>query len=170
MRPAYPPASATGIFYAQGVKANVLFFDRRPGREAPWTRTVWFYDFRTNLHFTLKQNHLARADLDEFVACFNPANRHERKPTWSESNPQGRWRPFSYEEIIGRDKASLDIFWLRDESLEDSATLPEPHVLAEEIAEDLRAALDEIEDVLADLQKRATLTSPIVRPYRDTEA
>jgi len=114
----------TGIFYAQGVKANVLFFDQRAGRESPWTKTVWFYDFRTNLHFTLKQNHLARADLDEFVAYFNPANRHERKPTWSEGNPDGPWRPFTYEEIIARDKASLDIFWLRDESLEDSATAP----------------------------------------------
>ena len=144
----------TGIFYAQGVKANVLFFDRRPGRETPWTKTVWFYDFRTNMHFTLKQNRLTRPDLDEFVACYNPPNRHERKPTWSEMNPQGRWRPFTYEEIIARDKASLDIFWLRDESLEDSASLPEPHILAAEIAEDLRAALDEIEDVLGDLQGR----------------
>ena len=133
----------TGIFYAQGVKANVLFFDRRPASETPWTKTVWFYDFRTNMHFTLKQNRLARADLDEFVACFNPANRHERKPTWSKTNPEGRWRPYSYDEINARDKASLDIFWLRDESLEDSASLPDPHILAAEIAEDLRSALEE---------------------------
>jgi type I restriction enzyme M protein len=144
----------TGIFYAQGVKANVLFFDRRPGSEMPWTKTVWFYDFRTNMHFTLKQNRLTRADLDEFVACYNPPNRHERKPTWSEKNPGGRWRPFTYDEIIARDKASLDIFWLRDASLEDSASLPDPHILAAEIAEDLRSALEEIEDVLSDLQQR----------------
>ena len=74
----------TGIFYAQGVKANVLFFDRKPGREQAWTEKVWFYDYRTNIHHTLKQNPLARADLDEFVEVFNPANRHERRPTWSE--------------------------------------------------------------------------------------
>jgi type I restriction enzyme M protein len=98
---------------------------------------------------------MSRSDLDEFVTCYNPENRHDRKPTWSEKNPEGRWRPFSFEELVARDKASLDLFWLRDESLEDSDNLPEPHVLAEEIAEDLRAALQEIEDVLADLQQRA---------------
>ena len=145
----------TGIFYSQGVKANVLFFERRPASETPWTKEVWFYDFRTNMHFTLKQNRLARADLDDFVKCFNPADRHDRTATWSEESADGRWRPYSYDEIIGRDKASLDIFWLRDESLEDSANLPEPHVLAEEIADDLRASLEQIEDILADLQERA---------------
>ncbi|MFN2280069.1 MAG: N-6 DNA methylase, partial [Candidatus Promineifilaceae bacterium] len=110
----------TGIFYAQGVKANVLFFDRKPGREQAWTREIWFYDYRTNIHHTLKQNPLARADLDEFVEVFNPANRHERRPTWSEETPDGRWRSYSYEEIMARDKVNLDIFWLRDESLEDT--------------------------------------------------
>jgi len=145
----------TGIFYSQGVKANVLFFERKPASETPWTKTVWFYDFRTNMHFTLKQKRLARPDLDEFVKCFNPDDRHSRTATWSDENPEGRWRPFTYEEIADRDKASLDIFWLRDESLEDSANLPEPHVLAEEIADDLRASLEQIEDILADLQERA---------------
>jgi type I restriction enzyme M protein len=150
----------TGIFYAQGVKANVLFFDRKPASETPWTKRVWFYDLRTNMHFTLKEHRLARADLDEFVACYNAENRHERKPTWSEENPTGRWRDYGYEELVARDKASLDVFWLRDESLEDSASLPEPQVLAAEIAEDLRAALEEIEDVLADLQARARVVTP----------
>ena len=145
----------TGIFYSQGVKANVLFFERREASEAPWTKTAWFYDFRTNMHFTLKQNRLTRAALDEFVACYKPADRHTRTATWSEDEPEGRWRPYTYEEIVNRDKASLDIFWLRDESLEDSANLPEPDVLAEEIADDLRSALEQIEDVLADLQERA---------------
>ena len=144
----------TGIFYAQGVKANVLFFERRLASETPWTKTVWFYDFRTNMHFTLKQNRLTRAGLDDFVQCYRPDDRYNRTATWSEDNSDGRWRPYSYEEIASRDKASLDIFWLRDESLEDSANLPEPHVLAEEIADDLRAALEQIEDVLADLQER----------------
>lgn len=145
----------TGIFYAQGVKANVLFFDRRPAREKPWTARVWFYDLRTNKHFTLKQNRLTRADLDEFVDLYKPELRTERTATWTEKNPEGRWRGYSYEEIVARDKASLDLFWLRDESLEDSAGLPDPHILAAEIADDLRASLEQIEDVLADLQARA---------------
>src|SRR5690349_17313932 len=68
----------TGVFYAQGVKANVLFFDRKPASETPWTRTLWIYDFRTNKNFTLKTNPLQRADLDDFVRCYNPENRHER--------------------------------------------------------------------------------------------
>jgi len=82
----------TGIFYAQGVKANVLFFDRKPASETPWTKKLWIYDFRTNEHFTLKTNPLKREDLDEFVASYHPSNRHERKATWSEKKPEGRWR------------------------------------------------------------------------------
>ncbi len=144
----------TGIFYAQGVKANVLFFDRKPGAKEPWTKTLWVYDLRTNMHFTLKTKRMNRADLDEFVECFRPGNRHKREATWSEEMPEGRWRPYGYDEIVGRDKVSLDLFWLRDESLEDSATLPEPHDLAQEIAEDLRASLEEVESILLDLHER----------------
>ncbi len=147
----------TGIFYAQGVKANVVFFDRKPGSEKPWTKTVWVYDLRTNVHFTLKTKRMTRADLDEFVACYKPENRAKRKATWSEATPEGRWRPYSLDEILARDKVSLDLFWLRDESLEDSANLPDPHILAEEIADDLRSALEQIESVLGDLQGRATV-------------
>jgi type I restriction enzyme M protein len=142
----------TGIFYAQGVKANVLFFEKKPGREEPWTKKLWIYDLRTNKHFTLKQNPLTRADLDEFVACYNPENRHDRRETWSEANPDGRWRAFDYEELVARDKASLDIFWLRDEALEESANLPEPDVIAAEIIEDLRAALEQFEEIQAELE------------------
>lgn len=141
----------TGIFYAQGVKANVLFFDRKPGSERPWTNQLWIYDLRTNQHFTLKTNPLKRSDLDDFVACYHPENRYERKPTWSPENPDGRWRAFTYEELIQRDKASLDIFWLRDESLEDSAALEDPDAIAAEILEDLRAALEEFEAIQAEL-------------------
>ncbi len=141
----------TGIFYAQGVKANVIFFERKPASETPWTKTVWIYDLRTNKHFTLKQNRMKRADLDEFVACYNPENRHERTPTWSEGNPDGRWRAYAYDEIIARDKASLDIFWLRDEGLEDSANLPDPDILAAEIIEDLQSALEELQAISVDL-------------------
>ena len=145
----------TGIFYAQGVKANVLFFDRKPGSQKPWTKTVWVYDLRTNVHFTLKTKRMTRADLDEFVGCYRPENRTKRKATWSAKTPEGRWRPYTLDEILARDKVSLDLFWLRDESLEDSANLPDPHVLAEEIADDLRSALEQIESVLGDLQARA---------------
>jgi type I restriction enzyme M protein len=146
----------TGIFYAQGVKANVLFFDRRPGGVQAATKQIWYYDLRTNKHFTLKTRRLARTDLDEFVACYRPGAMHERSATWSDDAPEGRWRAYVLEEILARDKVSLDLFWLRDESLEDSASLPEPSVIAQEIADDLRSALEEIEGVLADLNTKAT--------------
>jgi type I restriction enzyme M protein len=144
----------TGIFYAQGVKANVLFFDRKPASETPWTQRLWIYDLRTNVHFTLKTNPLKRADLDEFVKDYNPENRHKRKATWSEESPAGRWRDFSYDELIQRDKCSLDIFWLRDESLETSDNLPDPDVIAAAIIEDLQAALEQFAAINADLAGR----------------
>ncbi len=139
--------------------ANILFFDRKPGAKEPWTKAVWVYDLRTNRHFTLETPHFTRADLDEFVECYQPDDRHNRKATWSADNAEGRSRPYSYEAILARDKVSLDVFWLRDETLEDSANLPDPHVLAEEIAEDLRAGLEQIESVLVDLQQRAAVRS-----------
>jgi type I restriction enzyme M protein len=141
----------TGLFYAQGVKANVLFFDKKPASETPWTKKLWIYDLRTNKHFTLKTSPLRREDLDEFVALYNPANRHDRKSTWSESTPDGRFRSYEYDELIARDKASLDIFWLRDESLADSDNLPPPEVIAQEIVEDLEAALEQFRLIAADL-------------------
>jgi type I restriction enzyme M protein len=141
----------TGLFYAQGVKANVIFFDRKPASETPWTKKLWIYDLRTNLHFTLKTNPLKRSDLDEFVQLYNPANRNQRTATWSEDNQDGRWRSYSYEELTSRDKASLDIFWLKDDSLEDSDNLPEPGVLAAEIVEDLQAALAQFREIAEDL-------------------
>lgn len=150
----------TGLFYAQGVKANVLFFDRKPASETPWTKKLWIYDLRTNKDFTLKTNPLKRSDLDEFVTCYNPENRHNRKPTWSEKNPDdvsahkgqaGRWRAFDYEELINRDKASLDIFWLKDESLEASENLPEPDIIAREIIADIQDALAQFQAIVDDL-------------------
>jgi type I restriction enzyme M protein len=134
----------TGIFYAQGVKANVVFFDRKPAREEPWTEKLWIYDLRTNMHFTLKENPLTRPDLDDFVACYHPADRSRRKET-------DRFKAFTYEELSKRDKANLDIFWLKDESLEESANLPPPDVIATEIAEDLAAALDQFAEIAASL-------------------
>ncbi len=136
----------TGIFYAQGVKANVLFFDRKPAAEKPWTEKLWIYDLRTNKHFTLKKNPLKRSDLDDFVACYSPKNRHERKES-------ERFKSFSYEELLKRDKLNLDIFWLKDERLEDSANLPPPDVIAQEIVEDLETALSQFATIAADLKK-----------------
>jgi len=136
----------TGIFYAGGVKANVLFFDRKPPSENPWTKKLWIYDLRTNQSFTLKTRMLARSDLDDFVVRYNPANRHERSET-------DRFRPFTYDELMARDKASLDIFWLRDESLEDTDNLPSPDVIAAEIVEDLEAALAQFAQIAASLPK-----------------
>ncbi len=141
----------TGLFYAQGVKANVLFFDKKPASETPWTKKLWIYDLRTNIHFTLKTNPLKRTDLDEFVDCYNPPNRQDRNPTWSEENQAGRWRAYDYDEIIIRDKAGLDIFWLKDESLEDSENLPEPGIIAAEIVEDLEAALEQFREIADDI-------------------
>jgi len=144
----------TGIFYAQGVKANVLFFDRKPAGETPWTRKLWIYDLRTNQHFTLKTRPLQRADLDDFVACYRAGSRTDRAPTWTEATPDGRWRCYGYDELVQRDKCSLDLFWLKDESLEASENLPDPEVIAGEIAEDLRAALEQFEEVALDLAAR----------------
>src|SRR5438046_3116354 len=127
----------TGIFYAQGVKANVLFFDRKPAADkTAWTETLWIYDLRTNLHFTLKENPLKRSDLDDFVKCYNTKNRSEREET-------ERFKSFTYEELTKRDKLNLDIFWHKDESLEDSANLPAPGIIAQEIMTDLEAALEQ---------------------------
>jgi type I restriction enzyme M protein len=175
------------------VKANVLFFDKKPASETPWTKKLWIYDLRTNMHFTLKTNSLQRSDLDEFVKCYNPEDRHHRKATWKPSpsppdkdirgqappspaggegvsksrknspSPQssptrgeegkneGRWRSYGYDELVSRDKASLDIFWLKDESLEASDNLPDPDVIAQEIVEDLEAALEQFREIVGDL-------------------
>ena len=135
----------TGIFYAQGVKANVLFFDRKPAQEKPWTQKLWIYDLRTNLHFTLKENTLKRSDLDDFVACYQPKNRHARKES-------ERFKCFSYEELTKRDKANLDIFWLKDDALEESANLPAPEIIAADITADLEAALEQFATIAEDLK------------------
>ncbi len=135
----------TGIFYAQGVKANVLFFERKPAQEKPWTDKLWIYDLRTNKHFTLKENTLKRTDLDDFVACYHPKNRHKR--TESE-----RFKVFTYDELLKRDKVNLDIFWLKDEALEESANLPAPEIIAQEITDDLEAALEQFATIAEDLR------------------
>jgi type I restriction enzyme M protein len=143
----------TGVFYKQGVKANVLFFDNKPAAKDPWTKEVWYYDFRTNIHFTLKKNPLQKADLQDFIDCYNPQNLRDRQETWSESNPEGRWRKFAYEDLVARDKTSLDIFWLRDKSLTDLDSLSDPDILALEIVENLEAGLESFRAIAGAMTK-----------------
>lgn len=145
----------TGIFYAQGVKANVLFFEAKPAAKEPWTDNVWVYDFRTNVHMTLKTKKLVRSDFDEFVEFYSALDMKKRVSNWQEEpreedggpSPDGRWRKFSYDEIIARDKTNLDISWLKDDSLEDTENLQPPAVIASEIVELLTAALEEFKSV-----------------------
>ena len=144
----------TGVFYAQGVKANVIFFDNHEASPDAWTKQVWYYDYRTNVHHTLKRKPIRYEDLLDFVKCYNPRNRHRRKASWDENDaPDGRWRSYSYEELTGRDKTSLDIFWLKDKSLADLDNLPEPDELAEEIIENLETGLGSFREVLAGLRQ-----------------
>lgn len=152
-RSAYDPALADRALLCAGVKANVLFFDRKPPRAdgKPNTQHVWFYDLRTNLHFTLKTRPLQHADMDEFARLYRPDNRLTRQATFSDTNPQGRWRNYGVEELLARDKASLDI-WLNDDSLSDSGNLPPPGDIAAEIIEDLQSALDQLKEVDAGLE------------------
>lgn len=130
----------TGIFYSQGVKANILFFDKKPASDRHWTEKLWIYDLRTNKHFTLKTGTLKYEDLQDFIQCYNLENRHRRKETQ-------RFKSFTYEELLKRDKVNLDIFWLRDESLEESDNLPPPNIIAQEIVENLEAALEEFSEI-----------------------
>ncbi|MEI6339330.1 MAG: class I SAM-dependent DNA methyltransferase [Verrucomicrobiota bacterium] len=142
----------TGIFYAQGVKANVLFFDNRPAGKDTATKEVWYYDYRTNIHHTLKRKPLRFEDLADFIHCYHPENRLKRKETWHpEKNPEGRWRKFKQAELAARDKTSLDLFWLKDDSLTDLDNLPEPADLAEEIIENIEAGLENFRTVAATL-------------------
>lgn len=144
----------TGIFYANGVKANVIFFDNKPSSRDAQTKETWLYDYRTNIHHTLKKNPLQFEDLADFIQCYNPTNRHKRTETYhAVDNPEGRWRKFTYEEIVARDKTSLDITWLKDSSLADLDNLPDPDVLAEEIAENLESALGSFQEVLRMLKQ-----------------
>ncbi|MBN8667110.1 MAG: SAM-dependent DNA methyltransferase [Chitinophagales bacterium] len=139
----------TGIFYKPGVKANVLFFDNKPASKDPWTKEIWIYDFRTNIHFTLKKNPMKLDDLQDFINCYNPANRHKRKEIFNaETNPEGRWRKFTYDDIVSRDKTSLDITWIKDKSLADLDNLPDPDVLAGDIIENLEAGLECFREIM----------------------
>lgn len=137
----------TGIFYAQGVKANVLFFDLKKKSKETATGEIWFYDYRTNIHHTPKKNPLQFNNLKDFVACYHAEDRRKRKATWNESNTEGRWRKYTYDEIMERDKVNLDIFWLKDESLIDLNALPEPDDLINDIIEEIESALQNFKTI-----------------------
>ena len=131
----------TGLFYAQGVKANVLFFTKGAASADAHTKRVWFYDLRTNKKFTLKQRPLTIKDLEEFISLYKRDDISNREATWSEVNEEGRWRSYSLEEILSRDNAGLDIFWLKDDKLIDLDNLSDPDVIADEIVTNLEEVL-----------------------------
>jgi len=142
----------TGIFYAQGVKANVLFFNNKPASKKAWTKEIWYFDYRTNVHHTLKKKPMTEANLAEFVKLYTPGSIAKRKETWSEENPEGRWRKYSYEEILTRDKTSLDLFWLKDKSLTDLENLPDPDILAADIIENIESGLASFREIMETLE------------------
>jgi type I restriction enzyme M protein len=129
----------TGIFYANGVKANVLFFQK-----GSKTEEIWYYDYRTNINRTLKKKPLRFEDLEEFVSLYHASDREE---TWNESNPDGRWRRFAVDEIISREKINLDIFWLKDENYIDLNNLPEPDEIIDKIYQDLESVLRSVQTI-----------------------
>jgi len=141
----------TGIFYAQGVKANVLFFNNKPASKEAWTKDIWFYDYRTNVHHTPKKSPMRQEHLKEFIELYNGKNINKRAATWSEENEEGRWRKYTYDEIIARDKTSLDIFWLKDKSLTDLDNLPDPDILANEIIENIESGLNSFREIMETL-------------------
>jgi len=141
----------TGIFYAQGVKANVIFFDNKPASKTAWTKEVWIYDLRTNIHFTLKTQQMRFDDLKDFVECYNPQNRFKRKESTSGGE---RFKKFKYDEIIARDKTNLDIFWLKDDSLGDMDNLPEPNILAKDIIKGLESSINSFKKIYDKLDKK----------------
>jgi type I restriction enzyme M protein len=142
----------TGVFYTQSAKASVLFFDRKSPRESHWTERLWIYDFRANQNFTFRERPLRRRDLDDFVKCFNPENRFDRQPTWSDDNPKGRWRDYTYDQIINDKNANLDIVWIRDENL-DNLDNEEPGKIASRMFENLQLAIGKISMIMDDIGK-----------------
>jgi len=114
---------------------------------------VWIYDYRTNIHHTQKKNPLKLEDLKDFISCYNPANRFKRTATYNDSNPEGRWRMFTYDDIIARDKTSLDITWIKDKSLADLDNLPDPDELALEIVKNLEAGLESFRSIIEQLKR-----------------
>lgn len=137
----------TGIFYAPGVKANVLFFTKGTP-----TKDVWFYDYRTDIKHTLATNPMQRHHLDDFVACYNADNINARKETFdAESNPNGRWRKYDVEELLKRDKTSLDITWIRQGNDMEDVSLAELMTTIKEKSDNISKAVAQLEKLVAEL-------------------
>lgn len=144
----------TGIFYANGVKSNVLFLEKKEYKKKANTKEIWFYDYRTNIHHTLKKQVLKFENLKPFVDCYHAEDRNQTNDTWSEENPKGRFRKYLYDELISRDKTNFDIFWLKDDSYIDLDSLPEPEILAQEIIDSLESALNSFREVAKSLNTK----------------
>ena len=144
----------TGIFYAQGVKANVIFFEKGPTSPKHQTKEVWIYDYRTGVHHTLKKNPLRESDLEDFVKCYKPENRHSRKATYTtDKNPEGRWRKFTYDEILARDKTSLDITWIKSGDNADDYTLAELLETIKEKSAAIATAVGSLEQLIGEVDE-----------------
>lgn len=144
----------TGIFYKPGVKANVIYFDNKPASKNIWTKEVWIYDYRTNIHHTLKKKSLMYENFKEFIECYNSQNIEDRKENWHEhKNPDGRWRKFSINNILKRDKTNLDILWINDHSLTDLENLPDPDLISSEIIENIESSLNNLREISSSLSK-----------------
>jgi len=141
-----------GIFYAQGIRTNVLFFDRRPVSLKPSTKKLWVYDLRTNMHFTLRTKRLEDHHLSDFIDCYSADDRDKRKATWSEENLNGRWRSFTFEELNLRDKCNLDILWLDDDIHLNTNSAATSNEITAEIIEDLQTVLFQLSEIAADLK------------------
>ena len=137
----------TGIFYAQGVKTNVLFFEK--GKS---TKDIWFYDYRTGIKHTLVQNPLKRSDLDDFVDCYCVGHLEDRKETYSKDNPNGRWRKFSLSDIEN-ESFKLDLKWIQEEDDLDALSLEELLAMIKEKSQNISSAVSELEELLGEVIK-----------------
>ncbi len=138
----------TGIFYAQGVKANVLFF-----KKGEQTKDVWFYDYRTGIKHTLATKPMMRHHLDDFVACYHAEDIGQRKETYSEENPNGRWRKYPVSELLKRDKTSLDISWIKQTNDDDDMTLAELMQTIQQKSDNISKAVTELQKLLNDIKE-----------------
>ena len=139
----------TGIFYAQGVKANVLFFSKGTA-----TKDIWFYDYRTGVKHTLATNPMQRHHLDDFVECYKPENLFSRTETYNaETNPNGRWRKYSCDEILKRDKTSLDITWIKQSDDDNDYTLAELMSMIQEKSDNISKAVAELQKLMANIEE-----------------
>jgi len=146
-RPAHHPAPAHRASSTnRASKPTSSFLITNPPSKEPWTKEVWLYDFRTNIHFTLKGNRSSLTTCKISLPATTRENRFGRRETYTAANPEGRWRKFACADIIARDKTNLDIFWLKDKSSPTSTTLPDPDIPRRDIIENIESALEGFKD------------------------